>query len=444
MTFGVDNDFYNRQFTQELRLTSDYVNSPVNFMVGGFYQDGYMTNRLNLRGNEDLRLPEMLQSALHEIDIRSFSAFGQAMWDVTPQWEIAAGARWTDEKRDHVEFNFNPGSGPLGQVFGPDPQLKSANVSPEVSVTYKPTDDSTVFGSYKEGFKSGSFNSVQFVPSSAKDSFGDEKVRGGEMGIKARLFDRTVTLNLAGYFYHYTDLQVGTSERNADGTFAIRTLNAASANVHGVDFDMSYAPPQVEGLALHTAVNWNRARYGEFNNAPCGGGQTISEGCNRVFDPTPSLTYPAGHFVGQDLSGAHLVRAPEWTAVVGMDYEMPVGRAMRLTLGTGVNYTSKYLTTLIDNPDYYQHDYAKVSANIALRGANDAWEVALIGNNLNNEITTASCVNADSQNGTVFGGQLSGVATKGVAGSDELTCIAERGREIWVRFTFRPMELLRR
>jgi iron complex outermembrane receptor protein len=127
-----------------------------------------------------------------------------------------------------------------------------------------------------------------------------------------------------------------------------------------------------------------------------------------------------------------------------MDYEMPVGQAMRLTFGTGVNYTSKYLTTLIDNPDYFQHDYVKVNANIAIRGANNAWELALIGNNLNNRITTASCVNANSQNGTVFGGQLSGVAVKGVAGSDELTCIAERGREVWIRFTLRPVEFLRK
>jgi outer membrane receptor protein involved in Fe transport len=311
-------------------------------------------------------------------------------------------------------------------------------------LTYKPTDDLTIFSSYKQGFKSGSFNSVQFVPSTTRASFGDEKVRGGEVGIKTRLFDRSLTVNLAGYRYRYSDLQVGTSERNADGTFAIRTLNAASANVYGIDFDMTYEPAQVRGLALRGAINWNHARYDAFDNAPCGTGQTISEGCNRQFDSTPSSTYPAGHFVAQDLSGGHLVRAPEWTGVAGVDYEMHVGQAMRLTFGTAVNYTSKYLTALIDDPNYFQDDYVKVNANIALKGTNDAWEVALIGNNLNNEITTASCVNANSQNGTVFGGQLSGVATKGPAGSDELACIAERGREVWIRFTFRPVELLRR
>ena len=35
----------------------------------------------------------------HDIDIRAISLFGQGRFQVTPQFEIAAGARWTDEKR---------------------------------------------------------------------------------------------------------------------------------------------------------------------------------------------------------------------------------------------------------------------------------------------------------------------------------------------------------
>ena len=38
--FGVDPDFDREDFTQELRLTSDFADSPINFMLGGFYHDG--------------------------------------------------------------------------------------------------------------------------------------------------------------------------------------------------------------------------------------------------------------------------------------------------------------------------------------------------------------------------------------------------------------------
>lgn len=433
ISIATDNDFDIRDFTQELRLTSDYPGL-VNFMVGGFYQDGLQKNRVHLRGNTAIGLPATLQSVRHEIDISSVSLFGQVIWDVTPTLEIAPGVRWTDEERTHTELNYNPGNGPLGPVLLPDPKLKSNNVSPEVSVTYTPTDDLTVFGSYRTGFKSGSFTTIQFVSSTTLSSFGDEEVKGGEMGVKARLLDRRLAVNLAGYYYEYSGLQVGANEQSSSGVFAIRTINAASASVRGVELDATYAPPPIEGLTLSAAVNFNRARYGSFKNAPCGNGQTISEGCNQLLNPA------TGRFTSQDLSGRRLVRAPEWTGNLSFDYETPVGQDMALGVGVSGSYSSSYSTTLVDQPGFGQGAYTKTNANIALRGPNEAWEVALIGSNLANKITTGQCYNSNTQNGVVFGGLISGGPTKGPAGSDEGLCVAERGREVWLRLTVRPRE----
>ena len=78
---------------------------------------------------------------------------------------------------------------------------------------------------------------------------------------------------------------------------------------------------EVANLTLHGDANYNRARFKEFNNAPCGNGQTIGEGCNQLFNP------PRGRYTSQDLGGRPLVRAPEWTASLGFDYEIPVGAA---------------------------------------------------------------------------------------------------------------------
>jgi hypothetical protein len=60
----------------------------------------------------------------------------------------------------------------------------------------------------------------------------------------------------------------------------------------------------------------------------------------------------------------------------------------------------------------------------------------LIGRNLNNEITTGWCANANVQN-SVFGGQIAGAAAGGAAGHDESTCYAERGREVWARVSLK-------
>jgi hypothetical protein len=74
----------------------------------------------------------------------------------------------------------------------------------------------------------------------------------------------------------------------------------------------------------------------------------------------------------------------------------------------------------------------------ALSGSEHRWEVALLGNDLNNEITIGNCVNAPLSNGIVFGGAPSGGATTHGA-IDQLACNFERGRQIWLRFGLRPL-----
>src|SRR5262249_24686094 len=160
----------------------------------------------------------------------------------------------------------------LGVVALPDPHIGSTNVSPEVTVSYKPTSDLNVFASYKQGYKSGSFNSVVYIGPTTKSAFNDENVKGGELGMKSRWLDRHLSVNVATYYYKYSNLQVGSNEITPSGVIALRTLNAASAKVRGVDFDVDWQPEYVEGLTLHSAINYNDATYASFPNAPCGNG----------------------------------------------------------------------------------------------------------------------------------------------------------------------------
>jgi outer membrane receptor protein involved in Fe transport len=302
-------------------------------------------------------------------------------------------------------------------------------------LTYKPTDDLTTFISYKTGFKSGSYNTSSFVPGNRLASFGDEEVSGGELGVKLRALDRQLTASLAVYYYNYDDLQVGAHEINDLGngnyTIVLRTLNAATAVVKGVELDLTYAFEAIDGLAVTASGSYNHARYDSFRTAPCSNGQTIAEGCDQLLNPAN------GRYSSQDLSGRRLVRAPDWTGYLGLTHEIAISDALTLNLGAGANYSSEYSTTLVDRPGFEQDDFVKYSANVALRGNDDQWELALIGSNLGNELTTGFCANSNVQNGTLFGGQIFGAATRGPAGDDESACFVERGREVWGRFSWR-------
>ncbi|WP_230293106.1 TonB-dependent receptor [Croceicoccus sp. Ery5] len=435
-----DNDFSNEQFTQELRIETDMTNSPFNMMIGAFYQDAQLMNHVRVPANTELidqgyiALPPLLMSPRHYVDIESFSAFGQGMLDITDTLEFTAGARWTVEERRHREFNhYNPDA-PF-EVPLLVPKLDSSNISPEFTLAYRPTSDLTIFGSYKWGFKSGSFNSATYINSTTNASFNDEKVQGAELGVKSQLMDGALTLNLAGYRYIYDDLQVGALELQqlpgGTPTYALRTINAAGAKVQGIELETSLRPHGMPGLNLYAAVNYNHARYTDFPNAPCGNGQPANAGCDQLLNPS------TGRYTAQDLSGRRLVRAPDWSLSAGADYETPIGSALTLVLGGNMSYNSEYSTTLVDMPGFEQDGFAKFNANIALRGPDDRWEFALIGKNLSDEYTTSLCFNTNLQNATVLGGQISGGDVGGPAGRDEAACAVDRGRSVLARLTFR-------
>lgn len=421
-----DNDFHREDFTQELRVSSEF-DRPFNYTAGAFYQDGELYNSITLLGNTLLRLPPIIRAGSHALDIESISAFGQLRWRVVPDIEIAGGARWTEETRSDEAHDNVTGQSVLVAV----PEIRSDNWSPELTVTYMPTDDLTWFASLRQGYKSGSFTVTTPVAPGADNSFGDEKVRGGELGMKSRLLDRSLLLNVATYFYDYTGLQTGANAPAENGLPVIKTVNAGSAEVYGVDVDATFDPRAIEGLGLRAAFNWNHARFTELNNVPCWGGQTIAEGCNQF------LNRQTGRFTSQSLSGGNLVRAPDWQANVGADYETAIGGAMRLSFGVETQYSSRYLTNLGDRADFFQDDFIKWNANVSLRSADERWEVSLIGLNLGNELTTGNCINLNYANGQILGGVITGATIRGPAGIDELMCFVDSGREVLLRLTVR-------
>lgn len=465
--FVVQGGYDREDITQELRLTSDN-DGPFNFTLGGFYQDSQQVGLVSLPANQQLGqllgflaglqggnataacnmpallanprgcgvFPPNLSEGTHTMDVEVYSLFGQVLYDLTPQLELGIGARWTDETRSHVQRTTFP---PLGVVPLAVPQISSSNISPELTLTYSVTDDLTIFASAKQAYKSGSYIFSGLFNPGQNASFGDERVRGAELGVKSVMGD--VRVNLAGYYYKYDDLQVGFNEITASGNYIIFTRNAAGADSYGIDFDLAYTPAAVDGLTLSAAAGWNKSHFTDFR-APCWGGQTVAQGCS--LDPDLTANSGAGGYVSQDLSGSPLVRAPEVQINGNIDYDMDLGNAMTLAFGVGGQYSSRFLTNTAARDDMYQGSYVKFDANIAIRGKDDMWELALIGNNLTNEIIRGNCSNggyADSSTRiqpVVTGrGDATFPTIANRAGVEELICAPIPGRSVQLRASFR-------
>ena len=430
-TLAIWNRYKRDEFTQELRLNSDFE-GPLNVTLGAFYQNGDVYIRTTTSGNSTLGLAGLSNDGKNSLDIETLSLFGQARYRLTPALELSAGARWTDEKRSQAPLNLVTGIVPPIRTD----RIRARNVSPEVTLNYTPTDDLTLFASFKQGYKSGSFSIATLPRAGTPNDFGDEKVQGGEIGMKARLLDRSLILNLSAYDYRYKGLQVGASQPSINGTPIITTINAGRARTYGIDMDAAYRPRNVEGLSLNASVNWNHGRYTVLDNATCWTGQTVALGCDRNRNPTTGL------YTAQDLSGMPLIRAPEWQANLGFDYEFPIGSGMTAVIANNNQYSSRYLVILgknRPNNDNFFSSFIKTDLTFALRGPENRWEIAAIGKNITDRVTAANCSASNFQGGLVYG-QVTGAAAPGAAGLAESGCYSERGRSVWLRLTFRPFQ----
>jgi iron complex outermembrane receptor protein len=470
-TFAVTNRFSRREFTEELRLNSDF-SGPLNFTLGGFYENGRLYDRVAFIRNRSYVWISPAATGVEILNddrgstvrIKTYSLFGQVRYKLLDQLELAAGARWTDESRSLGVYDFHNNVDLT--PFLPRPKVGSDTVSPEFTLTYTPTEDLTVFGSLKKGFKSGSFsvavpangirNAAGQLVGAEDKSFDDEKVKGYEIGVKARLLDRQIFANLAFYDYYYRGLQVGGIEAAQNSAPVIRTVNAGKARTYGVEFDLAYRPAAIEGLALNAAINWNKARYTELDNIPCIINQTVAEGCNTFFAPPTAAQsrLPAGvgatvngvygFYTGQDLSGSQMIRSPDWAVNFGFDYELPVGSGMKLQLSNNNQYSSSYPSFLANgrpNRDNFQSAFLKVDASLTLKGADDGWEISVIGKNITNKLTHSNCSAANSAGSGIlpFGGAYTGGTVSGPLGPTDTICFPDGpGRQVMLRLTLRP------
>ncbi len=431
-----NNWYSDKEFSQELRISSDY-DGPLNFSGGLYYaQTSAVTGSttylfpseasgsavLALNGLGFIPLNTPLQINNYEVKQKgkAYSAYLQLIYKPVDQIEIDVGGRYSNERKnvpyvldEAFDGAFNPfGYNPLTAadlVTTINPKKGKWNdFSPEVTVSYRPTSKLTTFVSYKHGFLSGGFNSSSVAFRAEPNiSYDQQTIKGFEGGVKALLAENALRLNFAAYSYKMAGLQLSNF---TNATSTIR--NAGSAKVEGAEFDFNYKTP-LEGLVINGAAAYNKAKYTENLGAPCYNGQTIAMGC-----------------VGgvQNLGGTELPRAPKWNLSAGFSYDTLVSDSFKLGLSGNLIRSSSYLTDSTSDPLGRQKGYTLLDATVRFADADDTWELALIGRNLTNKFYYFASANVP------FTGGASGGAT-GVLG-DRFASVA-RGREMMIRLSYK-------
>lgn len=406
-----------RDLSQELRLASS-LDGPLNFTIGAYFQDSDLDYRPSA-----YRGPGAPGAAIGRFDNNWYSlrgttksGFFQMGYEITNNLELSGGVRYTNErKRIRVVSKFTGADRALPSDV--PSEIESNDWSPEISLNYRPTSDITLFTSYRQGFKSGGIATPTVgLNTSSITAFRPESTEGGEIGMKMRLLDRSLRINIAAYTYNVNDLQVS-SVNPTTGTLA--TQNAAAAKVRGIEADFTFNPRNIDGLTITGAIGYNQARYKTYV-ATCYGGQTIAQGCDQV--PI------AGRFTSQNLAGRPLSFAPDWSGNLNVNYVFPVTSRLKAGLGGGMRFNSSYYSAGDLSPESVSKSVQFFDLQARVMDADDKWEIALIGRNITDKLRPMLAFD------TFATGTLSGQATGTRA---DLGAFANRPREMILQATYR-------
>ena len=143
------------------------------------------------------------------------AAYANLDYDVSSRLELSLGLRYDRERqRQLVDYRQALAPVPTAVPTGCTAAMPAdctryaiyAATQPKVSVTYRLTGESMVYGSVGEGFRSGQFNQNGVGAAAAAagqagvgDQIGKELTRSEELGYKANFWNQRIRLDAAGY-----------------------------------------------------------------------------------------------------------------------------------------------------------------------------------------------------------------------------------------------------
>lgn len=389
--FAIAADTKSTQFTQEVKITGSMFGGFMDYVAGGFYltEDNYSDFADISTGTGPAAAPPanpyaatLLADRILRNSTESWAIYSQVDFNLTDQWKLTAGARFTDEDKKYnfsdnravcqltplpancidnanfvsVDNDVNPAT-PNIQI----PRNQSIQIwTPRFAVNYKPNEDILMFASATRGFKSGGQSArstaVRFLL-----PFGAERVWSYETGVRTEWFDRRLRINLTAFFAETQDLQGGsafvtTNLQTGAQTLSFVTRNFADFENKGLEFDITAVP--FPGLNISLSGGYQDAEYiidpnrtdfyGTLSTAAqqneclaALGGQASLRGDTRTAIARAQSSCGNG-VVTPTGAIAEPIRTPKWTISGGISYEIPVGTIGKLTPSLNFAYASDH------------------------------------------------------------------------------------------------------
>lgn len=298
------------------------------------------------------------------------SVFADGTLDITDRFALTAGGRYSYEKRTgKVAFSAIGAPAPALNKIGED---SFRNFSPRVALKYKIDNQTNVYASFSQGFKSGGFAVIDVT-----DPFKPEKLTAFEVGLKASR--GPMSGSLAAYYYDYKNLQVQVSR----GTTGV-TGNAKGARNYGFEGDLTVrATSELTLTAAFSALNAQFTDYPDaIGNLP-------------VLNADGTPCHCGNTAIVFDADGKTLARAPRFTGSFSALYTKQLGIG-EFTVSGNLFRSSRVYFEQLNRQDVSQAPYWMLNGRIALTLHNGLQVFAYGDNLLNDTVITATFLNSQA------------------------------------------------
>lgn len=399
-----------KEINQELRYSVS--NQRMDWFVGfnAYYQEREFDFRVNTSGlvtfAQSLPVlgfdPSILTDSLSENiggknTTASYAMYGDSIWHLSDRINLTLGLRYSYDDKEFEQYDSDNNTLNGGGVLFPTlAQLENSseavlqdtwdNLSGRAVVDYALGDDTLVYASIAQGYKSGGFNTTRTVglvggtyiaPSAANEPFNEETNLNFELGLKSTLADGRLRFNASFFAYEYKDLQFLLSDQESPVAL---TTNAPKVEGHGIDADILFAV--THQLSVTANLAYLNAEYTE-----------------DVVDGSGVVRYEAGQ---------KTIFSPEISGIIGVDYAAQIGSMGELRFNASYSYTGDHLQAGLDatssfDPAASRSDsYSVLNTRMSWLSPEQRWEVALWGRNLTDEFYTTFI----SSSGAATGGVL--------------------------------------
>lgn len=267
------------QFSQELRLDGK-IGDRLNFVTGLYYfhQNLAAQGRVNI----EFALPfppffNVSTSANRTVKNDSSAIFGEATLNITDRLSLIAGARYSHEKISatytRIATPIIPAR-PFGAFFGPNvtgaQTVKDNNLSGRVIGRYFWTDNLMTYVSWSRGYKGPGIDVAESVNVAAIATPGGLPVLPPEIptlweaGVRAELFDKTLSANITFYSQNVRNLQT----ISTDALGVTTNLSITKLQSRGIEADLVLAPRILQGFTLTGSFTLNDIKIDKFTARP--------------------------------------------------------------------------------------------------------------------------------------------------------------------------------